>query len=101
MTKKEAAARAFFVAQSIRKRMGDDEDAAVWIYMLEYLAVDLDPKNLRYLHAAAEELRPSVRSKLRRLIEHPTTPPGERDAAILALNRLDAKDASTQDTSPK
>lgn len=91
MTKKEAAARAFFVAYSIREKMGDDEDAAVWIFLLEYLAVDLDPKNLRYLHAAAEEPQPSVRSKLRRLIEHPTTPLGEREAAVRALNRLETK----------
>ena len=94
MTKKEAAARVFFVAQHIRAKMGDDEDAATWVYLLEFLAVDLDPKNLRYLHAASEELRPSVRSKLQRLIEHPTTPAGEREAAIHALYRLNSRGAA-------
>ena len=90
MTKKEAASRAFFVAHLIRERLGDDEDAAVWVLMLEYLAVDLDPQNVRYLHAAAEEIRPTVRSKLRRLIEHPATPLHEREAAVRALARLEA-----------
>ena len=58
MTKKDAAAMIFYVSERIRESQAGDEDAETWIV------------------------------KLRRLIEHPATPPGEREAAVRALARI-------------
>jgi len=88
VTKKDAAARLFYLAKLIRESLEGDEEADVWILLIEGTAHDLDPQNPRYIESYAREARISRRVKLRRLIEHPTTPANEREAAVLALHRI-------------
>ena len=89
MTKKIAAAHVYYVAQLIRERMGGDEDADIWVLLLEGLAHDLDPQKRRYIEEPyLREPRVARQVKLRRLIDHPATPQFEREAAVRALARV-------------
>jgi len=91
-TKKDAAANVYWIAQRIREKLEGDEDADLWVMLLENLAHSLDPKTERYiLEPFMRDPKPSVQVKLRRLIEHPATPQPEREAAINALARLRLK----------
>jgi hypothetical protein len=88
VTKKEAAAHLFFVAKLIREEMEGDDEADMWIMLVESIAHDLDPRNPRYVETYLRERRISRRLRIRRLIEHPLTPPHEREAAVRALHRI-------------
>lgn len=88
MTKKDAAVQVFWVAKLIHDELGDDEEAAVWIMLLGAVARDLDPHNDRYNSYFLNDPKPSVLSKLRNLIMHPSTPANEREAAVRAYDRL-------------
>ena|SRR3990167_1401158 len=88
MTKKDAAARLFYVARLIRVELEGDEAADTWAMLIDGIAHDLDPQNPRYVETYSRASRIALRVKLRRLIEHPETPQHEREAAVRALYRL-------------
>jgi hypothetical protein len=87
MTKRDAASTTYWIAKLIRDTMGDDEDANVWVLLLEGVARNLDPDRARD-YSVLWASKPSKQRLLRNLIEHPDTPSHERDAAVLALHRL-------------
>lgn len=92
MTKKEAAFQLINLARSIHGSLAGDEGAEVWVFSLLSLArnlhpgIEQHPSYLKLLFAEDE----STQTKLRRLIEHPATPPIEREAAVAALARVRA-----------
>jgi hypothetical protein len=86
MTKKDAAARLLSVVKLMRDSLAGDEDADLWILLLESIAYDLDVPTYSRLAEYVEG--PTRKVKLRRLIEHPATPQPEREAALAALGRL-------------
>lgn len=94
MNKRSAAFQVLGVARSIHRTLGGDEDADLWVVLLLWIAEGLDPRVVQ--HAGYRECLSdgdSLRAKLRRLIEHPTTPAGEREAAVAALARLKERTA--------
>lgn len=89
MTKKDAALHLLGIALAMNGAMGGDEGVDVWTTSLLWIAADLDPgivAHRRYIDAVADS--DAVETKLRRLIEHPGTPTGEREAAVSALDRV-------------
>lgn len=86
MTKKEAAAHVLYVTNLMGEALAGDEDADLWISLLEQVAYDLDAPTYSRLVEYREG--PSRRVKLRRLIDHPETPQPERENALRALARL-------------
>lgn len=97
MTKKDAAVQVWGVARRLRKYAQGDETIDSEVLFLLGIAEDLDPKNDRYVSDYVEWMiddAPSVKVKLRNLIEHPETPTTERDAAVRALHRLKQRDES-------
>lgn len=87
-TKRDAAGRVLYVAKLIRDQLAGDDDAELWILLLEGLAYDLDVPTYSRLYEYREREDPSRKVKLRRLIDHPATPQPEREAALAALARL-------------
>lgn len=89
MTKRDAAMHLLGIARSIHREMAGDDEADVWIVQLARIAQSLDERIIH--HDAYVEIitgSDSRKVKLRRLIEHPDTPTGEREAAVAALARL-------------
>lgn len=89
MTKKQTALQLLGLALDVHRAMAGDETADIWIVRLLWLAQGLNPaivQHPRYLEVLSDG--DSLRMKLRRLIEHPETPAGEREAAVAALARV-------------
>jgi hypothetical protein len=90
VTKHDAAIQALGIAVDVDSAASDDE-ASGWILRLLWLAEGLDPSicsHPEYGRLAAASVSDSTRAKLRRLIEHPSTPAAEREAAVAALDRI-------------
>ena len=94
-TKRDAAMEALMLARVIHGAMAGDEGADMWVSSLLSLARRLDP-SVAYKPGKFSDLYfelltsdgESKQTKLRRLIDHPATPAAEREAAVLALDRL-------------
>jgi hypothetical protein len=91
MTKREAAVHALGLAMDINRRMAGDDDGDAWVVRALWIATSLDPHIANHPKFMATLMSDDTReSKLRRLIDHPSTPPAERDAAVSALARIRA-----------
>lgn len=93
-TKKEAALGLLGLALDMYRARDGDEHTDSFILRVLWAADSLDPQIIR--HDRYSEINvgifngvPETReAKLRRMIEHPSTPPAEREAAVAALNRV-------------
>jgi hypothetical protein len=91
MTKKDAAIQVWGVARRLRDHAKGDDMIDFEVLFLLGIARELDPMNRRYVEdevAWSIDDAPSVRVKLRNLIDHPSTPQPEREAALRAMQRM-------------